>query len=73
MDIQIYARGLVACSACAPEDATREAIEREVNIINPTGISSQWKISTDEKFASGEPMPNKCETARNKLHYLLTC
>lgn len=73
MDITIYAKGLVACSVCAPENVTREAIERYVNEHNPTGIESKWKISKDKKFASGEPMPNKCETARDRLHYLLNC
>jgi hypothetical protein len=70
--ITIYAKGLVHCSVCCPKELTREEIEAHVNMENPTGIDSKWKIS-DEAFASGEANPSVCEKNANRLHYLLVC
>ncbi len=72
-DITIYSRGLVVCSVCVPKDMSREDIEQQVNMQNPTGIDSQWKISKDETFKSGEKNPCECGTAEGRLHYLLNC
>ncbi len=70
--MEIYSRGLCAMSICVDADTDRSEIERIANTMNPTGISSHWKISTDN-FNSGEKNPHPCEAADGKLHYLLTC
>ena len=72
-DVQVYANGIVCCSVCAPEGMPVELIEEEVNLNNPTGISSPWRVSDDEAFATGEPHPHPCEQVPGRLHYLLNC
>lgn len=73
-EVTIYSRGLVCCSVCVPKDMTISDIEYHVNMINPTGIDSQWKISEDKTFADKEKQnPCECETAKDRLHYLLNC
>lgn len=72
MDTIIYARGLVACSVCAPASLDRERVEFETNFINPTGITSRWTIA-DEAFNDGTPNPIQCLHDPTRLHYLLTC
>ena len=72
-NVDIYSKGIVACSACVPKDMSKEDIEQAVNAKLPTGISSQWKISEDEKFREGLTNPCVCEADSNKLHYLLNC
>lgn len=67
----IYAGGLVHCSVCAPLRYTVEMVEAEVNAINPTGISSPWKVST-EPFASGESNPCPCSDL-DRQHWLMVC
>lgn len=71
-DIAIYAHGLVYCSVCVPKGTTKKEIVRQVNLKNPTGIGSKWKISK-EYFASGPSNPHQCETHKGRLHYLLNC
>lgn len=70
----VYANGLCSCSICAPKAWTPERIEEEVNTINPTGISSRWKISSDTKFHTGQPMPCPCnDPGAERLHWLMEC
>ncbi|MES2409674.1 MAG: hypothetical protein V4509_05250 [Patescibacteria group bacterium] len=70
--IDIYAKGIVACSICSPKEKSIEDIEVEVNAELPTGISSQWKIA-NENFMTGEKNPHECENDKDRLHYLLKC
>ena len=71
VDLYAGSCGLCYCSACTalPD---RDAIEAEVNRVNPSGVSSPWKI-TDEAFASGAPNPHPCEEDGGRNHYLLVC
>ena len=69
----LLTQGLCCMSICVPKDTKRNEIERFANINSPTGISSKWKISTDEKFSGGEPMPCVCSKDPLKMHYLLNC
>lgn len=71
--IEIYAKGLVYCSVCAPNGMTVKEVERKVNIYNPTGVSSRWKISPNKTFKDGLTNPCKCENDSSKLHYLCVC
>lgn len=71
--IEIYAKGLVCCSVCASKGLSKGQIEEMVNEENPTGIDSEWKISKDKEFTSGEPMPSQCEHFPDRIHYLLNC
>lgn len=72
--IDIYAKGLVHCSVCAPKDMPIEEVVAQTNSLNPTGISKQWRHSTDTHFAKGtKPNPCECETDPNRIHYLMVC
>ncbi len=71
-NIDIYARGIIACSVCAPKDMSREEVELQVNMKNPTGIDSKWTITRDD-FADGAENPYVCDRSTEKLHYLLHC
>lgn len=70
--IDIYSKGIVACSVCVPKDMKPEEIELAVNLENPTGIESRWTISKD-KFRDGGENPHECENDKNRKHYLLNC
>ena len=70
--IDIYNIGIGFISVCVPREMTREKIELKVNLINPTGIESKWKISI-EKFSNGDNNPCICNNHIERLHYLLSC
>lgn len=72
-EVIILTSGLVACSVCAPASMPIEEVERQVNLENPTGISSGWTLSEDKTFASGEPNPCTCQNDPKRLHYLFAC
>ena len=71
MKILIYANGLVNCSVCADASMSSAEVEKEVNAINPSGVSP-WGITKDN-FADGQSNPKICEKDPAKKHYLLTC
>lgn len=64
---------IISCSACVKEDLSIKEIEKQVNIQNPTGISSKWRISKDKTFRNGEINPCQCKQNNNRKHYLLNC
>lgn len=70
-ELEIYAVGFVYCSICTNIKSKRR-IEEIVNRINPTGISSTWKISK-ENFRTGQPNPCPCEQKKGFKHFLLEC
>lgn len=73
-EVEVYAPfGIVHCSVCVPKDMSKEDIELEVNRINPTGISSEWKISDNTHFNTGETNPCICNQNPEKMHYLMNC
>lgn len=72
-DIDFYSIGLVCMSCCAPKSMTRKQIVELANTEHPTGISSQWEISKDKFFRSGQPMPCVCEHDTTRKHWLLNC
>jgi hypothetical protein len=45
----------------------------EANAACPTGLSHGWRLSYDEKFASGQPNPCLCNEDSLRMHYLLVC
>jgi len=71
--VEVYRSGLAHCSVCAPKSMSREDVERYTNMNLPTGISSKWMISTDPKFATGDPNPTACERDSTRMHYLMEC
>jgi hypothetical protein len=68
----IYAHGITHCSVCCDKDYTLEEIELTTNAMEPTGISSTWKVSK-EKFKGGEDNPCVCHDDKNRMHYLMCC
>ncbi len=73
MNFQVYARGLCYISVCVNIGTTREEIEREANEQEPTGIESQWSISENSHFNSGQTNPCPCTIDPDKEHYLMSC
>lgn len=71
--ITIYAQGLISLSVCAPATLSVGEVEAEVNIQNPTGTDSPWRVSEDPTFRTGESNPCVCECDHDRLHYLLSC
>jgi hypothetical protein len=71
-ELEIYSNGLVHCSVCT-NVIDRKRIEELVNLKNPTGIASQWKISNDN-FKNGNSNPCPCENKpKTHKHYLMEC
>jgi len=71
-DFQIYSYGLIYMSVCS--SLPIEEIEARANTESPTGISSQWSLSKEKKFANETPMPCSCEVKpKTHKHYLLSC
>lgn len=71
MSFEIYARGPIYCSVCT-DIANVDEITDKVNLQNPTGISSKWRLAK-EPFNDGTANPHACEQSSNKKHYLFTC
>lgn len=71
--VMVYSSGLVACSVCAPSRLTIDEVEAAVNRVNPTGIESQWRVSSDPTFAGGGEQPGPCEQSSGNIHYLMEC
>lgn len=73
MSIHVYAEGPAMSSVCAPKEMSPEQVAAEVNLVCPTGITSQWRISSDKHFASGHPMPCVCAGDSTRMHWLMEC
>lgn len=71
--VEAYAVGIVCASVCAPRDLPIEQVEDDVNRQHPTGISSRWKLSEDDHFATGQTNPCPCEKDPERQHWLLNC
>ena len=70
----VYSSGLACCSVCVPKDFAIEKVEQVVNMENPTGISSRWKVSKDVTFRDGiTTNPCPCEKDPDRIHYLMNC
>lgn len=71
-DFRVMAVGLVYASVCTSLEE-RECTAR-LNLVHPTGLSWGWQPSTDERFATGQPNPCKCEIQPSTHeHRLYTC
>ncbi len=71
-DFEAYSIGLVCASVCSSL-SVKETIKR-MNFTHPTGISSQWKLSKDKEFATGQTNPCPCkDSPGTHKHYLLNC
>lgn len=70
--ITIYSSGLCSCSVCAEKSKDIKSITKELNAINPTGISSKWQLSKSN-FQTGETNPCECNSDSERLHYLFEC
>lgn len=72
--VTVYSAGLCSLSCCADNSITIEEITTVVNVTNPTGIQSHWRLAEDKKFKSGEPNPCPCdENPEHRKHYLFHC
>jgi len=72
--VNIYSQGIIACSACAPMGMEGQEVAEAVNLLSPTGISSEWSISEDETFQGGKKSnPCVCEDDSKRWHWLLQC
>lgn len=71
-DIEIYSKGLVHLSVCAPKSMQREVVEARVNEQHPTGLDHGWQVSNDE-FRDGAANPHTCEDDPDRQHWLMVC
>lgn len=71
-NIDIYLKGLIHCSVCAPKEMPVAELEAAVNTKCPTGIASSW-VRSELAFKSGEPNPCACNKDSGRLHYLMNC
>ena len=68
---EAYSVGPSCASVCTSLTDPKE-IETRMNEVHPPGNSSGWTISTDQAFASGEPMPCACsDHPATHKHWLL--
>ena len=73
--LDIYSRGIVACSVCAPKGMPAEQVVAEVNKQYPSKmIGSPWRMSGDSRFQDGSPMPwEDPPGCKGTTHWLLEC
>ena len=75
--VSIYSEGICFISVCAPADMPREVVERVVNLKQPTGIASKWRVSTSKWRKDGvevnDSMPRECEKDCTRRHWLMEC
>jgi hypothetical protein len=71
-DVEIYAKGFVHLSVCAPKSMQREVVEARVNAKHPTGLDHGWKVS-ENPFRDGTPNPGPCNDDPDRQHWLLVC
>lgn len=70
----IYSTGIVAISVCVTNQYSIKQITDEINKLNPTGIKSNWSLSKDKTFKSGELNGCPCdEHPTKRKHYLFNC
>jgi hypothetical protein len=65
--------GICHMQVCAYGETPPERVEERANQLNPTGISSRWKIVTGEELGEENLAPAPCEQFRGRIHYLLSC
>jgi len=71
-EVEIYSNGACFCSVCSSIENI-EKLKNKVNEMNPTGITSRWKLAP-EKFKTGEDNPHPCEkNPQTRKHYLFCC
>lgn len=66
-----YSVGFISASVCSR--LSIEETTKRLNYERPTGITSQWTLSTDKTFATGEPQGCQCPDHPDNKHYLFTC
>lgn len=72
--VELYSIGITHASACAPKDMPREQVEEAANRLHPTRIESDWSISDDPTFSTGDPNPCPCnDHPEERRHWLLVC
>ena len=70
-EFDIYSKGICFSSVCS--SLPLEETEKLLNLENPTGIDSKWKLSK-ENFRTGEDNPCVCErNPATHKHYLFEC
>jgi hypothetical protein len=65
--------GLGLCAASVCTRLTDEEATARLNREAPTGVSTEWQISKDEKFATGQPNPCPCPDYAGHRHILFNC
>ncbi len=71
-NFEAYSVGICSASVCTSL-SVKEATEK-LNLEHPTGIVSDWHLSEDENFASGDTNPFPCkDDPETHKHYLFNC
>lgn len=70
-DFRAYSVGFCCASVCT--SLSDEQATVRLNQEHPTGLASGWAVSTDEKFAGGQPNPCPCPDVAGHRHVLFNC
>ena len=70
----LYSGGLCSSSVCVDKNLSKKEVNKIMNALNPTGISSKWKISKNKTFKTGEKNGCDCDKhPKTRRHYLMNC
>ena len=70
-DVVVYRIGPIYASVCTKLDD--EATTSFLNEYEPSGISTDWAVSEDEHFHTGQTNPCECHDDPERRHVLFSC
>ncbi len=72
--VEITSNGLLSCQCCALASMKDAEIERIVNEINPTSISSGWRMRVNgDPALAGAPYRVPCAYNPSRVHIMFDC
>lgn len=70
MSLIVISEGICQKSVCVPDNWDKEKILANAGT---SGIDSEWQLSSDTHFKTGETNPCSCDQEAGRKHYLLVC
>lgn len=68
-EVEVTHVGLLELVACAPDSMQVGDVATAVNILHPTGVSSQWQ--SPEERTDAKPIP--CAHHAGRMHHYFIC
>lgn len=75
MEVEVYSRGIVHCSVCAPPEMSGDEVASHVEYATPAGTDLGWQVSKDATFSDGVTLNGgivECHNGKTR-HWLLDC